>query len=128
MTAFQEMTEFSLYFSGTTTAHSDLLQHSVTKKHDHPSQLGGKMPVCVVPSRLHKDFSIRNIIIKTGEWVLTLLDKNTFCNGINLFFEGPGVVRVILPSLPLLLCTPVWLVWLTGAYHVCQVNVPKKES
>ena len=67
MTDFQEMTEFSLYFSGTTTAYSDCLQHSDSGKHDFPSQLGGKMPVCVVPSRLHKDFSIRNIIIKTGE-------------------------------------------------------------
>lgn len=36
--------------------------------------------------------------------------------------EGSGLVFVLLPSLPVLLRTPVWPVWLNGAHQLRQVN------
>lgn len=35
---------------------------------------------------------------------------------------GSGLVHVLLPSLLLLLFTPLWAIWISGAYQLCQVN------
>lgn len=36
--------------------------------------------------------------------------------------EGPGLLSVPLPALPLLLCPPVWPAWLNAAHQLRQVN------
>lgn len=55
------------------------------------------------------------------------LDKD-FLSVILTFLscEGYGLVYVFLPSLPVLLYTPVWPVWLIGTHQLRQVNDLKK--